>query len=224
MSKVPDTSNQQESSSEPIGVGGLSQEELDSLAVCTEEDHKFERQESSEAFLLRVRRARHFLGDEAANALVLDAMSEVPNVACQDKDAMETTSTASGSMSTASGTTGLGSMSLTVELAKAKMARKQGSGFSQEELDALSLGVNEEQPERTISQSSLVVNEEPGAETEKPVSPSKVPQKMQSKFGGLCIDLESDDVDDISPRVMRVASPQRKFGNSIYLPTSPAKV
>lgn len=100
---------------------GLSQESLDALSITANEDvEEILSPKCSEAFLLSVRRRRHFMGNEAADALIMDAMSKGSEVASQDKDASdETTTTASGSVSLPS------------------------RGFSQETLDALSVRANE---------------------------------------------------------------------------------
>merc|ERR1719482_718430 len=112
-------------------VMGLTQNELDSLIVSAEDSEDASEPhspEGSEAFLLRVRRTRRFLGDEAADALVLDALSKVPEANRQCQDASEETG------STASGSNSLPGMQLS-------------SGLSQAELDALSICEKEESVE-----------------------------------------------------------------------------
>jgi len=177
-----------------LAAGGLSQAELDALTVGAEEASEPGSPEGSEAFLLRVRRARHFLGEEAAAVLVLDATSKMPVAKAASE---ETESTASGGVS------------LTASAFYSKQSSDLSTGLSQEELDALCISANEEPVQ--------------------PCSPN-ASQKMRGKMQNLYIDTMSDDISpavspksspDISPRIQQVATPQRKRGNGIRLPSSP---
>jgi hypothetical protein len=116
----------------PCG-SGLTQEELDALSISVSDDVEApspSEDMGSEALMLRIRRARHFLGDEAADALALDACRKVQQTVDQARDASE---------ETVSTTSGSNSLSVTVSSPK-------GSGISQAELDALSVWDKEESP------------------------------------------------------------------------------
>jgi hypothetical protein len=146
------------------GSMGLSQNELDALAVTAQQKCEVSSLEASEPFLLRVRRTRHFMGDEAADALVSEAMSKEHDGNDQDKDVdgqgSDDVSTASGSMS----------------LPWSRFA----SGLSQEMLDTMSVCEEEAQAQPCSS-----------GEEAQSSGPQNTNGKVKK---GLQINTETDDI------------------------------
>lgn len=179
--------------------GGLSQSELDSMGVCGDED-----EDDDEAFLLRVRRARRFFGNEAADALSREAFKSVPQVADGCKERSEDTSSTA---SAASGTTSLVEssyplfFSLQCSSTEGMAASLLISGLDQAELDALGI-----------------------QETAEAVVVEKV-EKVQRKVKGLCIEIGPDDSAsaDIAA-ILQVPSPNRHRGPAMNMCSSPQHV
>jgi len=173
--------------------GGLSQSELDSMGVCGDEDEG-----DDEAFLLRVRRARRFLGNEAADALSREAFMSAPQVVDGCKDQSDDTSSTA---SAASGTTSLVFFSRQCSRTEEMAASLPTSGLDQAELDALGI-----------------------QETAAAVVMEKV-EKVQRKVKGLCIEIGPDDSAsaDIAA-ILQVPSPNRHRGPAMNMCSSPQHV
>jgi len=124
-------------------MAGLSQEELDTMAVTTEEAEPSSPKSSDSSFHLRVRRARHFMGHEAADAMIADARTRTPEVTVEEKEfralytpeesADENITTASGSLSRQSSGQSL----------SRQYSEQTNAGLSQMELNALTVSAEE---------------------------------------------------------------------------------
>jgi len=214
---------------------GLSQVELNALIVSAEESEEPCAPECSEGFLLRVRRARHFMGNEAAYALITDAVQ-----AMKDEDVGDNTasgsedSTASGSEDKEASDVGLlsrrtsasgacedkeagdvGLLSRRTSASGAGSINLPLSGFSQAELDAL----EEVEPIEEVAK-SCVWAEISIEEVAKSCSSADMTQKGRSKFAGLEID--PDPVSDACAILQQVSSPiGGRRGGSIRFTSGP---
>lgn len=193
-------------------MSGLPQDELDSLAVrAGVPDEPCAPEDSSEAFLLRVRRARHFMGSEVADAMV-EAMSKSPKALQKESFSRRTTCVENGSDD--------GKESFSRQITRVDSPDDGVASFSS--ISSKSDTACKKSSPRCLTQAELDdmgVNSEEVAEAVASVSQCKVRSKLQ----GLCIETELADTVDITARLKEVASPLRNQARWKSNPPSPTK-